>query len=133
MKYRSGFKYQLAEREVFYTTVLPIEIIETHFLTLLPIGRLTVEPGYAWDGPSGPTWDTKSSMRGSLYHDAMYQMLRMGWLVPSQRHAIDDEFGRFLEEDGMWGWRRKLWVREVKKFASSAADPKNLKTIHEAP
>ena len=133
MQYRSGFKYQLAAPETFQTTVLPKQAAETHFITLSPHGRLTLREGYAWDGASGPTWDTKSSMRGSLYHDAMYQLIRMGYLMRYQRPQIDDEFGRLLKEDGMWGWRRRLWVREVKKFGSPAADPKNLKTIYEAP
>lgn len=133
MKYRSGFKYQLAEREVFRTVVVPAEIVQTRFITLLPWGVLTIEPGYAWDGASGPTWDTASSMRPSLYHDAMYQLIRVGYLSQSQRTLVDEEFGRFLKEDGMWGWRRKLWVRELKKFGNPAADPKNIKKVLIAP
>jgi hypothetical protein len=133
VKYRSGFKYQLAEREIFYTTVLPEAVTPTRFLTLTLAGMLTIEAGYAWDGASGPTFDTKSTMRPSLYHDAMYQLIRLGALRRSQRHQVDDEFGRLLKEDGMWGWRRKLWIREVKKFGSRAADPKDIKPIHTAP
>jgi hypothetical protein len=34
--------------------------------------------GYAWNGPSGPTLDTRNFMRGSLVHDALYQLMREG-------------------------------------------------------
>lgn len=39
---------------------------------------LTVYSGYCWDGPSGPTIDTKATFRPSLYHDALYQLIREG-------------------------------------------------------
>lgn len=133
MKYRSGYKYQVAEDEVFKTKICPSKAIDTQFIHLTHGGILTVRSGYAWDGPSGPTIDTDDSMRGSLAHDAMYQLLRMELLAPTWREAIDDMFGEILAEDGMWSWRWKFWVREVKKFAGAATDPKNKKVVHTAP
>jgi hypothetical protein len=38
--------------------------------------ELTVEKGYAWDGPSGPVIDAKENIRASLDHDALYQLMR---------------------------------------------------------
>ena len=133
MKYRSGYKYQLAEDEVFKTNIKPSQDIHTRFISLLRDGTLTISAGYAWDGASGPTIDSKSSMRGSLFHDAIYQLIRMCWLPQSYRNLADVEFGRLLKEDGMWWWRRKLWVRELRNFGASAADPKNRKPVLEAP
>lgn len=133
MKYRAGYKYQLAETEVFYTPIKPLKLIQSGFLTLTVAGTLTIRRGYAWDGPSGPTWDTKSTLRGSAFHDAIYQLLRMRCLSPEWREYADEHAGVIWKEDGMWWWRRKLWVREIKKFGAPAADPKNVKPILTAP
>ena len=92
-----------------------------------------ITAGYAWDGPSGPTLDTRNSLRGSLFHDAAYQLLRGCFLDQKWRTVADEELGRFLKEDGMWSFRRMMWVRELKKFGGAAADPKNRKPVLEAP
>lgn len=133
MKYKAGFKYQLHDGETFHTALHPKSDIRTNYITLLMGGTLKVRKGYAWDGPSGPTWDSANSMRGSLLHDAAYQLLRMGYLDPKWRSIADEELDRLLREDGMWWPRRKLWVRALKRFGSSAADPKNKKKVLTAP
>lgn len=134
MKYRKGYKYQLAADEGFPSTgIVPSRYIETEFITLTTSGDLMIRSGYAWDGASGPTLDTKDSLRASLAHDALYQLLRWGHLDQRWREPVDDYFGRLLEEDGMWWWRRKLWVRELKKFGAPAASVDNKKRVYEAP
>ena len=70
VSYRKGYKYQLAEDFSQYVAIYPEKDIKTQFIHLAMDGRLTILSGYAWDGPSGPTIDTKSSIRGSLIHDA---------------------------------------------------------------
>ena len=45
------------------------ERIEDDFFTLQEDGTLIVNKGFAWDGASGPTFDSRSSMRPSLVHD----------------------------------------------------------------
>ncbi len=133
MKYRKGYKYQLAEAEKFVTTIRPGYVINTEFIHLAAKGRLMVRRGYAWDGPSGPTWDTKNSMRGSLYHDAIYQLIRQGRLNPKWRAMADKEFGGYLQDDGMSRLRSYFWVRELKNFGGPSADPRNRKKIFTAP
>lgn len=129
MKYKKGYKYQLVEDVSFRTALCPPQGIVTYYITLPVDGRMTVRRGYAWDGPSGPTIDTKNSMRATLFHDAAYQLLRQGLLEPEWRTAIDLEFDRFLKYDGMSKWRRKLWITGLKWFGASAADPKNQKKV----
>ena len=92
-----------------------------------------VKSGYAYDGPSGPTIDTKSSMRGSLAHDALYQLIRQGYLPGIARIRADNFMHKCFIEDGMWRWRASSWRKAVSKFAVSAADPKNKKKVYEAP
>ena len=59
------------------------------YLSLTEEGRLEVKRTYAWDGPSGPTIDTRNFMRGSLVHDALYQLIRLEVLPPESRKRAD--------------------------------------------
>lgn len=133
MKYRSGYKYQLAETIIFKTKVHPAHDIVSEFIHLYIDGTLIVFSGYAWDGPSGPTIDTKSSMRASLLHDALYQLIRQGALSAHARPMADLEFHRYLLKDNMWKWRAAIWYRGVSRYAAGAADPRNKKKVYEAP
>ncbi len=134
MKYRRGYKYQLAEDEVFdHVSIWPKQDISTDFIDLSADGTLTVKRGYAWDGASGPTFDSRSSMRGSCLHDALYQMMRLSLLPQSCREAADDAFSSCLRQDGMGKLRRWYWLRGLRNFAESAADPENRKPVLEAP
>ena len=101
VKYKSGFKYQLDQSYWDFVTIKPEKNIETHFIRLATNGSLYIKKGYAWDGPSGLTFDTKSSIRGSLVHDALYQLLRMGLLPQSDRKAADYELHSRCIEDRM--------------------------------
>lgn len=64
MKYRKGFKYQLAENETFETPFKSEINIHLPFISLHTTGRLIGRKGYAWDGCSGPTIDTRTVRRG---------------------------------------------------------------------
>ena len=133
MKYKAGFKYQLAEDEVFYTPIRINRHISTRFIRLSKGGKLTIKTGYAWDGPSGPTIDTKNFMRGSLSHDALYQLMREGllgiqWRVPSDRYLQE-----LCLEDGMWQIRAWYVYKGLQVADGDAALPENKKEILEAP
>jgi len=52
------------------------------YLKLDGDGQFEFSKGYAWDGPSGSTVDTLNFMRGSLVHDALYQLIRMEKILP---------------------------------------------------
>lgn len=121
IKYRAGYKYQLHDS---YSIALPW--ISGHpdcqeELLSVSGATLTILPGYAWDGASGPTVDSPSSMRGSLVHDALYQLMRMGVLPESCRPAADKVFYRLCIEDGMDRFRAWVWYWAVRLFAASAA------------
>ena len=131
--YKSGFKYQLTSDCVVEVGIWPERLIATGYLSITPDGVLTILRGYAWDGPSGPTIDTKSFMRGSLVHDALYQLIRTGLLPESERHVADKVLGRLCREDGMWR-ARAWWVYKAVRLAGgAAADPSNRKKIKTAP
>ena len=131
--YRAGYKYQLAESYSTSVVVCPDEKIETDFIDLDEAGLLTIKAGYAWDGPSGPTRDTKSFMRGSLVHDALYQLMRNNLLPSSCREDADQELHRICIEDGMNRFRAWYVLLGVRKGAGFAAAPKAKKEIRSAP
>lgn len=133
IKYKKGYKYQLAETYVIQTDIFPIDHVHSEFLHMNMDGRLIIFNGYAWDGPSGPTVDTKNFMRGSLVHDALYQLIREGHLPGSSKNKADKLLKKICLEDGM-SKIRAWWVFQgVDKFAGYAASPKNKKLILEAP
>ncbi|MFA7287337.1 MAG: DUF1353 domain-containing protein [Melioribacteraceae bacterium] len=94
---------------------------------------LIIEAGYAWDGPSGPTWDSKSSMRASLIHDALYQLMRIGILPEKCREQADDVLYDICIEDGMFKPRAWIWYKAVRLMASDMAKNGTEREIHIAP
>ncbi len=117
----SNYKYQLVEDWLTHTGILGAAARIPGFITLAHDGVLTVHRGYAWDGASGPTIDTKSSIRASLAHDAIYQLERAGHLGQEWRDKADEILRDLCIEDGMWEWRANLWLWTVRKFAASSA------------
>lgn len=90
-------------------------------IELTTLGKLIIRAGYAWDGPSGPTWDTSDFMRGSLAHDALYQLMRTGALAQSARKAADQLLFDLCRQDGMNWVRAKYVLFAVRAFAKDYA------------
>lgn len=133
IKYCEGYKYQLKQTSRLLTDIYPPEKIQTEWITLDTDGLLTVFNGYAWDGASGPTFDSKSSMRGSLGHDGLYQLMRLGLLDRKHRPAADRLFHRLCIEDGMWKWRADAWLWAVENFAADATLASSEPVVQSAP
>ena len=134
IRYRDGYKYQLAEGYSVKVSVIPQAPVKTEFITLGTDGTLTIKRGYAWDGPSGPTIDTKNFMRGSLVHDALYQLMRDAGLSKEQwRDEADLELKRICLEDGM-SRLRAWWVhRGVRLGGDPSASPESRRPAVNAP
>ncbi len=81
---------------------------------------LEVIKGFIWDGPSGPTYDSPSSMRASLIHDVLYSLISKGVLPKDYRKAADREFRRIAIEDDMWRWRAWVWYYSLRVFGGFA-------------
>ena len=121
--YRRGYKYQTSRVFEIETGILGMLPLETDWLFLSPEGLLTIRKGYAWDGASGPTIDTKSTFRGSLTHDALYQLMRLELLDRSWRDHADELLRKLCIEDGMWSFRANYWWVFVDKLAGAACRP----------
>ena len=124
IKYKSGYKYQLKDNYSVTIPVKPPADIITAYITLNTQGLLMLRDGYAWDGPSGPTIDTLTFMRGSLIHDALYQLMREGKLDRTVfREPVDQLLRAICIEDGMWPFRAWYVYQAVRRFARDATDP----------
>lgn len=116
------YKYQLVEDYEVMTPIKNHTIIEK-LIELHPDGRMLIKKGYAWDGPSGPTLDTPSFMRGSLVHDVFYQFMRMELLDISYRDKTDRLIRTMCIEDGMSRIRAGWVYWALRLFAGRAAAP----------
>jgi hypothetical protein len=130
-----GWKYIVDETISYRTTICDyartIDYKDEVLARLCPSGELIVRPGYAWDGPSGPTIDTPDWMDASLVHDILYQFMRTGQLPnddsyrsrEKMRRKADDLMYKMLLEAGM-PWLRALYsYYGVRFFAAWAASP----------
>ena len=136
IKYRAGYKYQLAERYVHQLAFKPLfvgVVAAGPYLELVADGELTIAAGYAWDGPSGPTFDSKSTLRGSLVHDALFQLIRLGRLSRDFIDEANREYRRICREDGMG--RIRAWGHFVvlEQFGDFATRPSAERVILSAP
>jgi hypothetical protein len=130
VKYIEGYKYQLVEDYTCFIGVCPPKSLVSKWVILSDNGFLTIRKGYAWNGASGPTWDTKNSIRASLLHDAVYQLIRLGLVEASWKEKADNLLHDVLVEDGMNIVRAEIWEEGVEHFGKSStlvdAEPKVL-------
>jgi len=131
--YKKGYKYQLFSDRMEPTKIYPFKNIVTQHIELDTDGNLTIKKGYAWDGPSGPVIDSKCKMRGSLAHDALYQLSRGGHLTDGDMVKADELFRLICIEDGLAKWRARLYYIALRKFGGAARREKNKRVIHSAP
>jgi len=118
-KYRKTKKYKYEAMEVYEaaTGILGYQC-DSHFAHLAPNGMLTIDLGFLWNGASGPAIDTKSFMRSSALHDALYGFMISGQLPHRFRDECDDLLKEWSLQDGM-GRRRAGYVRwAVGKFGA---------------
>lgn len=116
------YKYQLTQPYVLNIGIKGYRF-ETPYLKLSDQGDLTIKKSYAWDGPSGPTCDTLNFMRGSLVHDALYQLIRLRKLPYRYKAIADLLLKKHCLEDGMSRFRSAYVYWAVKYFGGAAAKP----------
>lgn len=113
----SGFKYCVEELTIIQTPFQPVRSIVAadDKLTLYPDGELWVHIGFLYDGPSGPTYDSKNTLVPSLMHDIFQLFSRMGLLEGWLTRAEYDEYFRvMLKAYGMNRFRAWAWYRGVR-------------------
>jgi hypothetical protein len=119
-----AYKYQLLTDYVIVIPIRPETDIDRPYLRLTAAGELTIRGRYAWDGPSGLTIDTANFMRGSLVHDALYQLMREGALdYRVHRDAADQLLHDLCRTDGMSAIRAWYVLKAVRWFGEQHARP----------
>jgi len=109
--YKEGYKYQL-EKDFSIFVGIGFRSGGNDFVHLTPTGFLVCKRGYAWDGASGPAIDTKNFLKGSLVHDALYQLIRLGILPNEFKPEADEILYEIVLGDGMWPLRA-WWVHKA--------------------
>ena len=117
MKYENiaRYKYRLTEPLSLECSITGISA-RNDYVTIWDDGRLILQAGYAWDGPSGPTIDTADSIRASAGHDALYQLIALGVIPADSRILADRDLRRWCIEDGMPAIRADAWYHAVRAF-----------------
>jgi len=139
IKYRElkSYKFELSEGYIIQTELKPSQDIfepneESPLIVLSKNGLLCIAPGYAWDGASGFfTVQTKNFLRGSLVHDALYQLMRQKKLRVDNREYADKLLKEIVQEDGMSNFRAWYVYQAVRKFGESSAMPRDKEEIQE--
>jgi len=125
--FKRGYKYQVSQDFHIKLDIVPISedgaFLSNDYAFLAPDGNLIVYTGYAWNGASGPTFDTLNSMRGSLVHDVLYQLIRLGLIDPKYKEYADGLLYDLCVEDGMFEWRASYWRWAVLKFGAGSTRP----------
>lgn len=134
ISYKDDYKYQLKADYVSDIGIKPDRPLDMEYVALSEGGKITIRSGYAWDGPSGPTIDTLNFMRGSLVHDALYQLMRERKLdADAYKDQADRVLQRMCKDDGMSSLRAWGVYHAVRVFGRPATNPTNVKLLIKAP
>lgn len=126
IRYRKLEKYKYKLMVPFCTDLelQPAGVVDTPYIRLSRDGVLRISASYAWDGPSGPAVDTRTFMRASLVHDALYQLMRGKYLdFRRDRHFADDLLKKMCLEDGMFPLRAWYIHKALRLFGRRSARP----------
>jgi len=118
--YKKGYKYKVVEDFSVMTGILDFEY-DGEYLELTALGVLFIKRNFMSDGPSGPTVDSKSFIRGSFVHDGLYFLLRQGVIPQKYRKQIDQLLRTICREDGMIRFRAGYVYRFVRMFGGKSA------------
>lgn len=140
IRYKKGYKYQLVADYSVWIPITPMYpagagalVSPSGYMSINTGGLLSINKGYAWDGPSGPSIDTPDFMRGSLVHDALYQLMREQVLSITRRNEVDILLREMCREDGMSWIRSEVMYWAVHTFAGKAAGKGSIRKTYEAP
>jgi hypothetical protein len=121
--FKRGYKYQVARDYRIKLAVIPYQPICLPFVLMDTAGDTVIKTGYAWNGASGPTVDTRNTMTGSLVHDLLYQLIRLGLIDPKYKAYADKLLKEICVEDGMNSIRAACWLWAVKTFGGPSCKP----------
>lgn len=131
--YKKGFTKQICQPAFYASGIAIPKRIVTDFCVVSKKGDIWIKEGYAWNGASGPTIDTKKTECLSLFHDLWYQLIRLGLLPESYRKEGDKMLYALGRRDGMWKLRVWYWYRGVRWQGGGSAQIGTEQLIQYAP
>lgn len=127
MQYRElrNYKYLVMEDYSVQTNIKPANDLVFRFMELSTTGVLIVRKSYAWDGATAFPITPNTMLRGSLVHDALYQLMQLRALdYKKDRILADKMLKQLCLEDGMLFFEAVLVYNAVRLFGASHAKPK---------
>lgn len=109
IKYKHGFKFYLAEDFSLRIDGLPDANVLPLYKMSMANGTLTISKGYMWD----KGFRDKRFVRATLVQEALYQLIRLGYLPYEWRSKSNAIYFGLLVEDGVpkpIAWMMKKWV-----------------------
>lgn len=82
-------------------------------------GVMEFDPGFLYDGPSGPAVDSDNAMRGALVHDGGYRLIAHGQLSASYQEYFDWLYRWVNGAAGMSGFRSWYQFVTVRRFGGN--------------
>ena len=131
MDYRKVQGFRVEQTWELQTPIATRRIIRTDWVDLVE-GLLVMKKGFCFE-PSGPTIKTKSIMQGCCAHDAVYYLIRNGYLEPLWKEFADDLMHVIHIEDGVTKLRASYFRWFVQKFGDPSIDPRNRNRVLTAP
>lgn len=124
----SAYKYRTLKSFIYAQKhILPEKDIIHPLFSITSEGIITIEMGYAWDGPTGPVFSERTVIKSTLVHDALYQMMRLRMLPLSARKGADRVFRDICVEDGMSKTLANFYYQCLRvfgeKYAAMQDDP----------
>ncbi len=135
--YKEGIKYFVTRKYRIKLDIIPYapiclslqtedvngNVVHIPIATMDMEGNTVIYPRYAWDGASGPTYDSLNTMIASLIHDLLYQFIRLGLIDPKYKEYADHMLKVIGIEDGMLPCRASYYKLAVDKFGAPSTMP----------
>lgn len=120
MKYQKidKYKYRLFQCEKRRTSIKGLSV-NTRFINLATDGLMTIRTGYAWNG-SNWSIDWKS-LTATLFHDAGYQLMKLGLIGQEHREYFDGLYRDILLEKGLWKIHADFRYTMLRNFGGTSA------------
>ena len=97
----SNHKYRLIDDVCFDAKIEGLSA-SNGYVTIEPNGMLYISKAFTFDGNStGIDIDNEKNLFPSLIHDALYSLLRNGFLDESYKEVADDIYLKLLEKNGV--------------------------------
>jgi len=131
--YKKGLKYQIVGEPYIAKTLISGFEVAIPWIKLERDGTLTLFPGYAWDGSSGPTWDSSKDKQASAEHDAFYKLIRLGHLPHSLKSDIDKRYRDKCIEDGIFPIQANIRYWALRHWGDPSTRPSRRQATYYAP